>query len=716
MGRLVSFWNEGAAELLAKLLEEKGLRVEQFAEKLEVSPRTVRNWLRTDIPPVRPHISNLADLCRELGVSQDMFRAAAQTYSSRAVALTAADTVAPPDSGTAPAEPEVPSPTDTAAITDTVRTSSEGASRSKLPQAAGPHIHVRWLILGSVVFITATMAWVIVTLPARSRVIASPAVTFDLAPQVAGLYEGAFLGDVSPDGTQIAFIARALPSQRSMIFVHSVVDRRTRVLPQSEGPYTSFFWNTDSRSLFFITERDLMRISVTGTPPERIGSAGEGFKGTVNAKGMLVLGSLRGLLRVRASAEPEALTAVSPGEMAHSMPIFLPDGDRVLFTITKRDAAGTVARTLAMYSLHSRRMRRLFAIPSKVEYIDGHLLYVRDRTLFARPFDADALQFIGPERPLASPIWSHNLTSEAGFSASAATIALTPPQRLPPLHRVTRDGTIVTTIADPEGIEYVASARGEDELALIARGDTRNGMTVWLYPLDGRESVRLTADADPSSPVFARDDQTLYYATAGTSWANIFALDIANRAAERRQVLRSPDVIAPRDVSPDGRFLLFQRWKTRDGNLWYMPVDDPSNAKPFVATTEEEGESARFSPDGKQVAFVAKRGIEFSIYLADFPPNAKLARRAIEGHAWRARWSHDGKHLYFVRGNGVFEAGLSTRLTRQLFTMDRDIILFEPARDGSFLVRETSILQNRVVATSWWPRLAEAPLDLSSPR
>ena len=566
------------------------------------------------------------------------------------------------------------------------------------------------------VVIVSMIAWFLFTSAAGRNASSPPAVTFDIAPEVPGLYDSAFLGDVSPDGTHIAFVARALPSKRWMLFVHSVVERRTRALPESEGTFTSFFWNTDSRSLFFITERDLMRISVTGRPPERVGSAGEGFKGAVNADGVLVLGSLRGLLRVRASGEPEALTRLSRGDVAHSMPIFLPDGDRILFTITARDATGAISRTAAVSSLRNRTTRRLFPIPSGLEYANGHLLYVRNRTLFARPFDADSLQFTGPERPLASPVWSHSLTAEAGVSASAATIVLTPPQRLPPLYRVASDGRILATITDPEGIEFVAAAHREDQVALIARDDARPGMTVWLYPLDGRERVRLTADADPSSPVFARDDRTLYYATAGTSWANIFALDLWNRPAKPRQVFGSPDVVAPRDVSPDGRFLVFQRWKTRDGNLWYMPVDDPNAAKPFIATPQEEGESARFSPDGKQVAFVAKRGSEFSVYLAAFPPGPELARRAIEGDGWRARWSADGRHLYFVRGDGVYEADPTTRRTRRLFTMSRDIIIFEPARDGSFFVREASIPQNRVVATAWWPRLADGALDLTPAR
>ena len=44
-------------------------------------------------------------------------------------------------------------------------------------------------------------------------------------------------------------------------------------------------------------------------------------------------------------------------------------------------------------SLDGSVNRQLMRAPSAVESASGHLLFVRDRTLLARPFDADALEF-----------------------------------------------------------------------------------------------------------------------------------------------------------------------------------------------------------------------------------------------------------------------------------------------------------------------------------
>lgn len=717
----VEFWNEGAARFLRKLLQEKGLRVEDLAADLDVSAKTVRNWMRTNAAPHRPYVKNFADLCIKLGVAQDDFRAAARAFNEE---LRRSDLAAGPAAATAPPaqeddtevqgeEPDTPSePADHRGVA--ALTAESGARDGRLPVPAASRVP-RILLLtiaGAAVLGVGAWAWRV----ARSRLavpaVTAPPVSFDLDPAVAGVYDNAFVADVSPDGTQIAFIARSIPHNKArMLFVYSVVEQKVRPLPASEGNYTSFFWNSDSRSIFYVNKTDLMKIKVTGEPPERIGYAGEAVKGTVNGEGVAVLGSRKGLLKVTEDGSAEYVTKPRPGEIAHTLPLFLPDGDRVLFAITRVDNNHAISRTLAVLSLRTRAIQTLFEIPSRVQYVNGQLIYVRNRTLFARSFDAESCRLAGAERALAGPVWSDILTGEAGFSASTATLVVIPPLQTPPLHEVSAQGKILRTISEPEDVRYVAV--GREELAVVAREQEEDETSLWLLPLDARERVLLaTSQGQPSSPVFSPDARRVFYSDAGKSWANIYSVDLP-AAKEHRLVFPSTDIVAPRDVSPDGRFLLFQRWRNRDGNLWYLPIGDPEHAAPLVATAEDEGESGRFSPDGKRVAFVAKRGSEYSIYVADFPRNGNLATRAIEGHGWRARWSRDGRRIYFARGASVMEADPLTRETRPLFDMPREIAILETSRDGGFFVRETPIEPKQTVMTLWWPRLAENPrLDL----
>lgn len=114
-------------------------------------------------------------------------------------------------------------------------------------------------------------------------------------------------------------------------------------------------------------------------------------------------------------------------------------------------------------------------------------------------------------------------------------------------------------------------------------------------------------------------------------------------------------------LSPDGRWVMFsvtdvdlsQNRKT--SHLWVVPTGEgsrPAEEKPI--TSSMAGESrGRFSPDGKQVAFISAREGGPQIYLADFDEKSgnlgaatKLTAAAmgVDG----AMWSPDGQSILYA--------------------------------------------------------------------
>lgn len=110
-------------------------------------------------------------------------------------------------------------------------------------------------------------------------------------------------------------------------------------------------------------------------------------------------------------------------------------------------------------------------------------------------------------------------------------------------------------------------------------------------------------------------------------------------------------------LSPDGRDVVFVRsdadWKSgkRVTHIWRARVDGPGGDVPVQVTNGPENESGpRWSPDGKTIAFIAKRGDdEFEqIYL--IPVNGGEARR-VTTHASKVSdltWTPDGAAIYFT--------------------------------------------------------------------
>src|SRR5260370_32497089 len=119
------------------------------------------------------------------------------------------------------------------------------------------------------------------------------------------------------------------------------------------------------------------------------------------------------------------------------------------------------------------------------------------------------------------------------------------------------------------------------------------------------------------------------------------------------EMLNIPRLSDPQ-ISPDGRDILFTRgeadWKVgrRVSHLWRARLD---GGAPVQLTHGAEGEgSPRWSPDGKTIAFTAKRGENESAQIYLLPVDGGEARQ-LAAHAsavTEIAWTPDGAALYFI--------------------------------------------------------------------
>ncbi len=109
-------------------------------------------------------------------------------------------------------------------------------------------------------------------------------------------------------------------------------------------------------------------------------------------------------------------------------------------------------------------------------------------------------------------------------------------------------------------------------------------------------------------------------------------------------------------VSPDGKWVLFTVTdvdlgkNTKTPHLWIVPVSGGEEKALTAWTGESRG---RFSPDGKQIAFLNTRGGSQQIWLADFDAATGTMGDPrqlthISTEADNVTWSPDGKHLLFT--------------------------------------------------------------------
>ena len=154
------------------------------------------------------------------------------------------------------------------------------------------------------------------------------------------------------------------------------------------------FWSPDGRSLGFFTAGKLKTIEAAGGSPQTLCGAPEGKGGTWGPAGVIVFtpGPNSPLFKVsEKGGETTAVTKIdaSRGDDSHRHPRFLPDGKHFLY-VARSTKAGSEGHSVVAASLDDGAEKVLLRSPAAAVYASGHLLYLRETTLMARPFDAGA--------------------------------------------------------------------------------------------------------------------------------------------------------------------------------------------------------------------------------------------------------------------------------------------------------------------------------------
>ena len=140
--------------------------------------------------------------------------------------------------------------------------------------------------------------------------------------------------------------------------------------------------------------------------------------GTWNRDNVIVFSAGTGpLFRVQANGgTPAQLTTLDPKrqETAHRHPWFLPDGRHFLYAAT-----ATSAETMVYVGSLDQDMKvPVVQSDTGAIFAEGYLLFVRQSTLLALPFDLDGLKTSGDPAVLAQNISNTRNTASASFSAA----------------------------------------------------------------------------------------------------------------------------------------------------------------------------------------------------------------------------------------------------------------------------------------------------------
>jgi hypothetical protein len=369
-----------------------------------------------------------------------------------------------------------------------------------------------------------------------------------------------------------------------------------------------------------------------------------------------------GIVRTSADGgDAEAVTTVDVDaqERNHRFARLLPSGKAVMFTVASGDLETYDDARIDVVELPTKKRKPLIKGGTHARYSpSGHIVYARGGSLYAVPLDASALEIRGtPVKVLDGVLMSTNIgtalfdISPKGDLAYAVGPAEDGHRTM---HWVDRNGNESPPLPLPPRsyLNPRISPNGK-YLAVEIEGPNHD-----LYTYDFQREVlsRISNDGISHGPIWSPDGSRIAY----RMWKG-GAMTLAWMPADRSgPAERLVNYIAWQNAdafSVDGQHLVFDQADRRTGikSVWALPISGDRKPRQFAAS----GGSAKFSPDGKWVAYCSDESGRPEVYVQSWPGPGQKIQISADGGTDPV-WNPNGKELFYRNGTKMMSVAVTT--------------------------------------------------------
>lgn len=569
---------------------------------------------------------------------------------------------------------------------------------------------MRWTAVAGALLALAGGVWIALH---RSPVVPSKATQFVVTPPTGYYLEGGGIRQsfaLSPDGGRIAFTAKD-SSGSFQLFLHDFSELQSRAVVDGEGA-NSVVWTDDGQTVLFTAKGKLRRASINAAASQIVSNAIPHFSSAIpfGPERLLVSSHRNSGVISSSGGTPQ------PIDRLYSWAQLLPGGRDFLYTVDDPQLGALRAR-IAPIGGHETGVEVVQA-DSRVQYTGsvgsegGYLVYLREGTLIAHPFDIARRRVTGQPKAIARRVPSFGFTGAADFSvARRGVIAYQSYVSRSQFIWVDRAGKRLST-ASPADLSatYVRLSPDGRWLAAVPFNIERGEPEIWLYDATSGAGQKLAFKPGISHmPVWSPDSRRLVY-LFDENWPRLSLNSLDGTSA--KEDLPQTGFMAPTDWSSDGRFILYN-----NSALPAIMHDDPTDVFaidlargrkiiPLLQTPFYEY-GAVFSPDGRWLAFLSTESGKAEAYLQALDRSNDSLRVTGERSlisrqgAQYLRWRKDGKELYYLGSNGQVyavsldfqPAGVRSGPPQALFTIDAEAgvaihshVTFDVSADGARFV------------------------------
>ena len=357
-------------------------------------------------------------------------------------------------------------------------------------------------------------------------------------------------------------------------------------------------------------------------------------------------------------------------EIQVGWPEFLPDGRQFIYMSINQKADQSAYR---IGSLDSSETKPFAPAQSMLVYASqGYLLFLKDRTLMAQPFDAKTIKTTGEPVPLAEQIGTDTV-GLARFSVSRdGVLAYRTGESGARLLWMDRAGKELETLGDPAEYADPDFSPAADRLAFDLTEMRTGKNDVWIRDLSRGVNSRFTFGQDSAfCPVWSPRGDSIVFTSDRDGGFGLYQ-KATSGSGEEKLLVKSDVIVIPMSFSPDGRFLAYQRQDPKTNwDILLLPLTGDGKPVAFRVTPFREAQP-RFSPDGRYIAYVSNESGRNEVYVQNYPGPGRTWQISTAGGT-DPQWKPDGKELYYrgldqklmaveIRGGDSLEVGLPQAL------------------------------------------------------
>jgi serine/threonine-protein kinase len=480
----------------------------------------------------------------------------------------------------------------------------------------------------------------------------------DLGPEIA-FTDGGLQNvlAISPDGRHLAFTAPG-PDGVMRLAMRLLDQSRSTLLEGTENAQGPFF-SPDSQWIGFFADEKLKKISTRGGAPvilsDAPGPRGASWGDDGNIIAALALGN-DGLSRIPAAGGmPKKIRETTTAKRSiHRWPQVLPGSRWVLFTSYQLsdhpDDASIVI--LSLTTGETKTIARGYfgrILPS------GHLVFVRQNTLFAAPLDVANWTVTATPQPVLEDVSGAAYSGARNFDFSQDGVFIY-------LSGTVGGHQIISSLDGSNHLQRLLAEPGQyyhprfspDGKRLAYAVATGHGMEIWVEDLDrGTASPISLLPGRSWWPIWTADATRIVFSSGNGSRHDIFSVR-ADGMGEI-QPLANDDVQGiPRSFSPDDKLLLFDNTKeiTSGNEIWIASLTgDTEHLRIRSATRLLDAATpvadAQFSPDGRWIAYVSAELGSTEVFVRSSAGQRGRWQISTGGGHFPI-WSRNGRDLFFL--------------------------------------------------------------------